>query len=324
MRTARIPASRLALAALAAAALLALAAPLSHAAFPGRDGKLVFSWSSFSESEDEPFPSRSESALQTVAPAGGMPTTLRGCVRATGKPDVGDCSLGYRTPAVSPDSRWIAFDAGAQLALMRFDGSGLRLLPAHLADDGEPAFSPSGKRLAYSAGAIAVAHEPAPPRGVWTSDLTGGHAQQATARGTAPSWSTRNWIAFLRKDGIYRMRPDGHGLRRLVKRDRCGDVDWSPGGTKLAFTCLTAHSGGRLYVAHSDGTHVRRILIRYASPEDVAWSPSGRRLAVTDFDGTLTTIRLDGSGERVLVSGSAGATYSSGAGGVAWQPRPQH
>jgi len=313
---------RLVLAALAAAALLATAAaPASHAAFPGRDGKLVYSWNSFSESEDAPYPSRTELGLQAVAPRGGMPTTtLRGCVRETGKPDAGDCSLAYGSPAASADGSWIAFDAGSRIALMRSDSSDLRLLPLRSADDGTPAFSPRRTRLAYSGGAIAIAPEPAPPRGIWTSDLAGRHARQLTADGTAPAWSTRSWIAFLRSDGVYRVRPNGHGLRRLVKRERCGDVDWSPGGTKLAFTCLTAHSGGRLYVANGDGTHVRRIVIRYASPQSVAWAPSGRRLAVTDFDGTLTTIRLDGSGQRALVSGSAGATYSSGASGATWLP----
>jgi len=320
---AAVSARRLALAALATAALLAVAAPApAGAAFPGRDGRLVYSWGSFSESEDAPYPSRTESALQTIAPTGGMPATLRSCVRETGKPDVGDCSTGYGTPAVSPDGRWLALDAGAQLALMRFDGSGFRLLPAHLADDGDPAFSANGKRLAYSAGAIAVAGQPAPPRGIWTSDLAGADARQVTARGTQPAWSTRSWIAFLRKDGIYRVRPDGHGLRRIVHRDRCKDVAWSPGGTKIAFACTTKHLGGRLYVANGDGGHLRRVPIGYASPEGVAWSPSGKRLAVTDFDGSLVTIRLDGSGERGLVSGSAGANYNSGAGAADWQPLP--
>jgi len=311
---------RLALAALAAAALLALAAPPTHAAFPGRDGKLVFSWFSFSESEDEPFPSRTESALQTVAPRGGTPTTLRNCVRETGKPDVGDCSIGYGGPASSPDGRSIAFDAGAQLALMRFDGSGLRLLPAHLADDGEPTFSPSGKRLAFSAGAIAVASEPAPPRGVWTSDLAGTDDRQVTARGTAPAWSTRNWIAFLRRDGVYRVRPNGHGLRRLVHRTRCSDVAWSPNGTRLAFACGTPHAGGRLYVANGDGSRMHRVVVPYVSAQTVAWSPSGTRLAVTSFDGTIVIARLDGTQLPGGVGGGAGATYSFGAGAVDWQP----
>jgi len=298
---------------------VAIAAP-APAAFPGRDGKLVFSWFSFSESEFEPFPSRTETAIEAISPRVGTPEILRGCTRATGRPDVGDCSIGYASPAVSPNGRRIAFDAGTRIALMRVDGSGLVLLPQRGADDGSPAFSPGGRRLAFAAGAITVQGQPAPPSAIWTSDLGGAGARQVTALGTAPSWSTRNWIAFVRDDGIYRVRPDGHGLRRLVQRERCTDVAWSPGGTKLAFTCTTAHLGGRLYVADGDGRHAHRVVLRYASPQNVAWSPSGKRLAVTDFDGTLTTMRPDGSRPHDLLSGQAGANSSSGAGSVDWQP----
>lgn len=308
----------------AALAVLAFAAGAAaqpaHAAFPGRDGKLVYSWFSFSESENEPYPSRTESAIQAVAPGGGRPATLRHCTRETGRPDVGDCSIGYASPAVSPDGRRVAFDAGGSLALMRIDGGGLRLLPAHSADDGTPAFSPNGKRIAYSSGGIAVAHQPAPPRGIWTSDLAGAHARRVTTQGTAPSWSTHDWVAFLRADGVYRTRPDGRGLRRLVRMSRCDGVDWSPGGTRLAFTCLTAHSGGRLYVADGDGRHVRRIPVRYLSPEAVAWAPSGRRLAVGSFDGSVVVVRLDGAQERGGVGGGSGATYTFGASSPDWQP----
>jgi Tol biopolymer transport system component len=309
------------IAALLLAALIAAAvATPAPAAFPGRDGKLVFGWFSFSESELEPFPSRTETAIEAIRPRGGTPASLRGCTRETGRPDVGDCSIAYASAAVSPNGRRVAFDAGARIALMRFDGSGLVLLPQRGADDGSPAFAPSGRRLAFAAGAIAVQGEPAPPSAIWTSDLAGGAARQVTGLGGAPNWSTRNWIAFVRDDGIYRVRPDGHGLRRLVPRERCNDVAWSPGGTQLAFTCNIAHLGGRLYVADGDGRHVRRVALRSASPQSVAWSPSGKRLAVTDFDGTLTTMRPDGSRQRDLLSGQAGANYSSGAAGVDWQP----
>lgn len=302
-----------------ALAVCAVAPSTANAAFPGRDGKVVFSWFSFMETEAGP-PTTTVTAIQAAGPTGGRPATLRGCTRATGRPDAGDCSIGYGAPAVSPNGRLVAFDAGNALALMRIDGSGFRRLPAHSADDGEPAFSPSGRRLAFSAGGIAVAQQPPPPREIWTSDLAGRATRRVTALGTTPSWSTHDWIAFLRADGVYRVRPDGHGLRRLVRLARCGDVDWSPGGTRLAFTCLTPHSGGRLYVADGDGRHLRRIPTRYLSPEAVAWAPSGKRLAVTSFDGTVVTVRLDGTHERGIVSGGAGATYTFGAGRVDWQP----
>lgn len=302
----------------AVAALLVVLAGLAAAApagaFPGDNGTLVYGWSSLMESElGPPFTSEEETAIKTISPRGGTPTTLRGCVRATGEPDVGDCSIGYADPAVSPDGRRIAFDAGASLALMRIDGGGYRLLPAHSEDDGEPAFSPGGARVAFSAGASTAIFDPTPDRGVWIAALAGGQARQVTARGTSPAWSTRNWIAFVRANGIYRVRPDGRGLRRLVARERCTDVAWSPEGTRLAFACR-----GRLWVADGDGGDARRVA--GASADDVAWAPDGRRLVVHPFDSGVTTMRPDGSRVRDLVPGGTGATYRFGANGVDWQP----
>jgi Tol biopolymer transport system component len=321
--TASAAARCLALAALTAAAVLAAAAPSSHAAFPGRDGQVVFSWYSFMESEFAPYPSRTETAIRAAALSDSDATTLRGCTRETGKPDVGDCSIGYGAPAASPNGRRIVFDAGAGLALMRIDGSDLTPLPAQSENDGEPAFSPSGRRLAFSAGPPLSVHHPL-ARGVWTSDLAGGHAHKVTAKGLAPSWSVRNWIAFLRRDGVYRVRPDGRGLRRLVALHRCTDVDWSPNGAKLAFTCTTPHSGGRLYVADGDGSRRRGIATPYESPDSVAWSPSGRLIAYGSFDGGIQTVHPDGRpGPSVPGSGGGvGATYVIGGGSPTWQPLP--
>lgn len=295
----------------AIAMALATTAPAAHA-FAGRDGKIVYSWFSRAESDLEPhLTTLDESAIRTISPLGGTPKTLRGCTQATGQPDVGDCSIGYGAPAVSPNGRRIAFDAGASLALMRIDGSGFRLLPAHSADDGEPAFSPTGGQLAFSAGSIPSAHPLT--RGVWIGDLAGAHARQLTARGTSPAWSSHNWIAFLRADGVYRVRPDGHGLRRLVVRRYCRDVAWSPHGTKLAFTCRD-----RLLVSNGDGSHMHRVA--GVGAEAVAWSPSGKRFAVSPFDGGVVTMRIDGAGSREIVPGGYSVTASFGAGGVDWQP----
>lgn len=302
-----------AVALLGVAVAAALVAAGSAQGFAGRDGMVVYSWFSLTETEVGPSHSTLQLAIRAVGPRGGTPVTLRGCTQETDKPDVGDCSIGYGSPAVSPNGTRIAFDAGDALALMGIDGSGFRLLPAHSADDGEPAFSPSGRRLAFSAGPIPSVHHPL-ARGVWTTDLAGAHTRRVIARGTAPAWSSRDWIAFLRVDGVYRVRPDGHGLRRLVALHKCTDVAWSPHGTKLVFACR-----GRLLVSNGDGSHVRRVP-GTTSAENVAWSPSGTRLAVHAFDSGVVTTRIDGSGSRQLVGGGAGALYSFDAGAIDWQP----
>jgi hypothetical protein len=292
-------------------ATVAAATPAAHA-FPGRDGAIVYRWFHLSESELNPVPALlDEQAIRAVSLRGGTPRTLRGCTKAAGEVDVGDCSIGYASPAVSPDGRLVAFDAGASNALMRFDGTSFRLLPVRSEDDGDPAFSPAGTRLAFSAGQSVSSH--APVRGIWTSDLTGGSTRRVTARGTSPAWSTRNWIAFVRANGIYRVRPDGRGLRRIVARTFCTDVAWSPHGTKLALACRS-----RLLTADGDGRHLRTL--RGIGATQVAWAPSGTRLAVSVFDGGAVTIRPDGTHSRQIVPGGFSVNDSFGTGGLDWQP----
>jgi hypothetical protein len=47
-------------------------------------------------------------------------------------------------PAFSPNGKLIAFDERGRLAIMRDDGTGLRMLPALSESDHEPAWSPTG------------------------------------------------------------------------------------------------------------------------------------------------------------------------------------
>jgi Tol biopolymer transport system component len=292
-------------------AALGVAAPAASAAFPGSNGAIVYGWSSLDEPETGP-PYRYENAVRTVAPAGGAPRTVRGCVRSESAPIAGDCTMSYADPAFSRDGRLIAFDAGVSLALIGVDGDGLRLLGARSADDGEPAFSPDGRRLAFSAGTSA-ARPDGGVRGVWVDDLDGGEARRLSLRGRDPAWSTRNMIAFLRSGEIWLVRPNGTGLRRLTGGGGFAPA-WSPHGTKLAFS-----RHGSIFVFDFVTKRLRRA-VRGAGAMDLAWSPDGRRFAVHVFDGGVWTMRTDGGHVRQIVDGGAGATYAFDANGVDWQP----
>jgi hypothetical protein len=293
---------------LAAALTLALAAPVH--AFAGRNGSILYGWSSANEPELGP-PFTYEYGIEGVSPHGDRLGTLRGCHKATDQPDVGDCAIGYVDPAVSPSGRRIAFDAGAALALMNGDGSGFRLLPAHSADDGEPAFSRTGTRVVFSAGVSTQQQGAA--RGVWISDVFGAHARRLTANGSAPAWSARDRIAFVRAGQVWLVRPNGHGLRRLTRRGGASPT-FSPHGTQLAFS-----RRGAIVVLNLASSRTRTI--RGTGATDLAWSPDGRRFAFHVFDGGVWIVRADGRGAaRRLVAGGAGATYSFDANGVDWQP----
>src|SRR5919107_1456631 len=125
--------------AVAALALVALAAP-AQAAFPGRNGAIAFSHSGNSGG---PGPQTSRSGLAMV-PAGARDVRdLIVCERnEEGERTGGDCTVtSFGNPSYSADGRLIVFDAGTRIAVFNADGTGLRLLPAATADDGDPAFA---------------------------------------------------------------------------------------------------------------------------------------------------------------------------------------
>lgn len=287
-----------------ALASLALAAAPAGAAFPGANGVIGYGWNSSDEPELGP-PFRYERAIRAVAPRTERVRTVIGCTSSESAPIAGNCAIPtYRDPAFSPDGELIAFDAGARLALVRPDGSDLRLLPAHGTDDGEPTFSPCGGRLAFSSDGD-----------IWVSRRDGSGARRIVRRGSDPVWSTRGWIAFVRNGRIWRVRPGGESLERLTGRAGTSP-SWSPRATKLAFA-----RGDTIFVLELRTRKLQHV-IGGTGALSLAWSPDGRSLAWTSFDGALWVTRTNGAEARQLVFGGSNATQSLQAGGVDWQPLP--
>lgn len=126
-------------------------------------------------------------------------------------------------------------------------------------------------------------------------------------------------IAFARADGIYVMRTDGTGARRIMQTEPIygRGIAWSPDGTQLAIATSTgiwltdANGRNRVRVASGGqpywiGAKPYRKLFypratNFGSP---TWSPDGRSIAFTAFQGVenrdIWVMNADGSGQHRL------------------------
>ena len=274
---------------LGAMLLLASGAVSAEAAFPGRNGQLVFS-------QLVAFDTPGTSAIELVEPDGAGRRRLAAC----------ESGIACRAtqPAFSPDGTTIAFASGIEtgnaIGLVRPDGSLLRRLPQLTAQDIQPAWSPDGAQLVFSG-----PQDGGPLFDIFTTSIASPAARRLTLRaGTddgEPAWSTRGKVAFRRHPDLYTMLPDGRALARLTFRGGA-DPAWSPYATKLAF-----ERAADIHIVGADGRGLRRLTFRGGA--DPTWSPDGRRIAFTRLEtaggagrSSIYTVGTDGRDLRRVAS----------------------
>ncbi|HEX8100980.1 MAG TPA: hypothetical protein VF533_00065 [Solirubrobacteraceae bacterium] len=305
-----------------ALALLALA-PAAQAAYPGANGRIVYSGGDLADATG----AGDTSYIATRTPAGKRMRVLRSCAGS----DPG-CEREV-SPTYSPDGRWIAFVSGPRLAVMRADGRDVRVLPPLTASDGAPSWSPDGRRLAFEGRG-----EPEARREVYTVGADGAGLERVTSRGGfSPVWSARGEIAYQRCPprrttkvcAVRVVRPDGRH-DRLVLRN-AGSPSWAPDGRRLAVERVRRSvapgdvtiDSFQVWTVWRDGHGARRLT--RGGGYGPAWSPDGRRIAFghaeeEDFPLFIVTVRRDGTGRRVIASdpGFRSAFTSR----PDWQPLP--
>jgi TolB protein len=173
------------------------------------------------------------------------------------------------TPAVSPDSKKVAFASSRagnmDIYIADIDGSNLQRLTDHWAIDSSPCWSPDGAKIAFS------------------SSRTG-----------TPQ--------------IYIMDADGSGERRITYEGNYNDgAVWSPDGTMIAYSARRPDNRSfdvRIHDLTTNDTYY--VTNDAANDEDPSWSPDGRWLAfASNRDKSVYQIfivGIDGRNMRRLTS----------------------
>ena len=327
-------------------AVLATSGGSAWAAFPGRNGNIVYGWNAGSAYRAGPV----ATSIRTVDPRTGRVRVLRDCAFLPG--GLTDCTVWG--PRYSPDGLRIAFPTiRIQLPIpdwirpwqywpgfgtMASDGAGFQ---EHAAGNtySSLAWSPAGNQLLLQRLLTAPDSFRPPdfskPSAIFLAALDGTELSQVTAGGTStPDWSTAGEIAFTRSrnnpscpfcSDIYVVRLGGTP-RRLTYR-AASSPSWSPHGTKLAFV-REDHSRVNsvrkdIYIVGRDGHGLRRLTRRggYAP----AWSPNGKWIAFIRAN-DLYVVRAAGGGLRRLVNAPTRDPLDPRGGfvtSVDWQPLPR-
>lgn len=199
---------------------------------------------------------------------------------------------------------------------MNADGSNVTQLTNHPANDLIPAWSPDGRKIAFTSTRDGNAN-------VYVMNADGSNVTQLTDHPSGswwPAWSPDGQqIAFAsgrdgnpfinldeNLDDIYVMNADGSGVTRITNTPAVDESypAWSP-GTRIALVPITQYIGSDFYdftihVMDADGSNLTRLGETGLAP---AWSPDDRKIAFLDFrfrdgesSGDIYTMNADGSG----------------------------
>ena len=310
------------------------AASGAHAAFPGKNGRIVFS-----SDRDSPFsPNFLGREIFTMNPDGS------GLVQLT---EGEGQSRGDAEPAWSPDGKRIAFirsdasggGSGSFVYVMNADGTGVTQVPNTGFNARGVSWSPNGQRLAFANAPGDQCHLIECGYDIWTVRLDGTDLTQLTTtygEDLDPDWSpdgrriafvsdrqTDDALSGLRL--LYTMNADGTNQTRITNfATEENHPDWSPDGRRIVFqTDRPPHDGGtKIWTINADGANPVRVTSGRGVVDRVpVWSPDGRRLAFTstrELDGwRIYTSNPDGTDVTRLTDTHGAFDFDAD-----WQPLP--
>jgi Tol biopolymer transport system component len=201
--------------------------------------------------------------------------------------------------AMSPDGARCDVVADGDLWMLEVSGGSSTRLTTTSEPESFPAWSPDGRRLAFTRGPDTFALDTSVPSAA---------PQPLRPNATSLSWSSSGRLVYVRDRALWLTDVGGLHERQLVAADENPNVFYrtprfSPSSQEIAFIKSLLNVGGQVWIADAlnGNTHALIADRGVENPLDVAWLLDGRELAyLTNRSGAYSIWHVDFANNLLL------------------------